>query len=124
MSYNEAELTNVSQNTPDNESANDGIENTPVTPVRNFSDQPPPLTRGDGTSKGSSWTLFGRPTQQDKIVYFSQVAILYVIILFCLINLTIQTPTSERWGNLLSIGIGLMCPNPQFKKPKHERNRS
>lgn len=64
------------------------------------------------------WTLFGRKTQQSKVVFFSQVIILYIIILTCLVNITIGSKDFNLWSTLLASSIGYLLPAPKLKDRK------
>ena len=64
------------------------------------------------------WTLFGRKTQQSKVVFFSQVIFLYIIILTCLVNITIGSKDFNLWSTLLASSIGYLLPSPTLKDRK------
>lgn len=77
----------------------------------------------DNTSRSSSsinkiWKLCGDKIPKSQALFLSQIIILYIIILFCLINLTFNNGRTEMWLGLLCTCIGAMLPQPTFHKPK------
>lgn len=54
---------------------------------------------------------------RNKIVYIVQVLAILVIIVFALINLSLNlTPVNEKlWVSLLASCIGYLLPNPRLK---------
>ena len=65
------------------------------------------------------WTIFGRKTQQSKVVYICQIFILYAIILTCLGNLSAGTDQINLWSTLLASCIGYILPAPKLKTVKN-----
>ena len=74
------------------------------------------LNRGISSSVGTQWTLFGRKTQQSKVVYFTQATILYVLIITSLVNITLESKNLNLWSTLLASAIGYLLPSPQLKE--------
>ena len=64
-----------------------------------------------GTSK---WEWFGYKFPRREVVYFSQIIILYMVILACLFNLSFGNGDSNLWTALLSSAIGILLPNPRI----------
>lgn len=64
------------------------------------------------------WNCFGYSMPKLEVVYFSQIIILYLVIIVCLINLSIRNEGVEVWWSLLSASIGYILPNPSLKKNK------
>ena len=64
------------------------------------------------------WNVFGYHIPKLELVYLSQVIALYIIIITCLVNLSIQNGSSELWCTLLSASIGYLLPNPSLKRDK------
>ena len=76
-----------------------------------------PIDSGSGTGSivvNNKW--FGQPKQE--IVYLCQVILLYIVILTCIVNLSIENGNSNLWTALLSSSLGYMLPNPSMKKSK------
>ena len=69
-------------------------------------------------TSSEKWTLFGQKHRQSKVVYFTQVVILYVIVLTALVNISIGSKDFNLWNTLLSTSIGLILPAPKLKREK------
>ena len=65
-----------------------------------------------------SWQCFGYRVPKSETVYFTQVVLLYIVILTCIVNLSIQNGDSNLWTALLSSSLGYILPNPTLKKNK------
>ncbi len=63
----------------------------------------------------SKWNCFGFKFPRREVVYFSQIIIIYVVILFCLINLTLGTGDSNLWVALLGSCLGYLLPQPSME---------
>ena len=70
------------------------------------------------SERGEVWNVFGYHIPKLEVVYISQVVILYIVIITCLINLSIQSDQTELWCSLLSASIGYLLPNPSIKRDK------
>ena len=90
----------------------DEVEPQGMGPVRSLS---------PSTSRSEQWTLFGRRTQQSKVVFFSQVTILYIIILTCLVNISVGSENFNLWSTLLASSIGYLLPSPKLKDRKNDQ---
>ncbi len=60
------------------------------------------------------WFILGKEVPKQEIVYLSQVIILYIVILTCIINLSIDS-TNQLWSSLLATALGILLPNPSIK---------
>ena len=49
---------------------------------------------------------------QTEIVYFSQITILYIIIIMCIFNLTYKNENKDLWLALLTYCLGCLLPSP------------
>jgi len=67
-------------------------------------------------SINESWQVLGFRVPKNEVVFFSQIVILYIVIITCIINLSISHPLSELWVGLLSSSIGFLLPNPTIKE--------
>ena len=67
-------------------------------------------------SNGDKWHLLGTRVPQAEIVYFSQIIIVYIIIIVSIINLSLENGSTELWISLLSSCIGYALPSPKLKK--------
>lgn len=68
--------------------------------------------------ENQEWNLFGYHIPKMEVVFFSQIFILYVVIITCLINLSLQNGDVELWCSFLSASIGYLLPNPSLKRDK------
>ena len=75
-----------------------------------------PPTDASPTSENQVWSIVGRKIPRSECVYFSQILILYLTIIVCLINLSIGVEESEVWWAMLSSAIGYMLPHPHIKR--------
>ena len=77
---------------------------------------PYPKTDEENRSNGDRWHLLGARIPKVEIVYFSQMIIVYIIIITSIINLSLQNGSTELWISLLSSCIAYALPNPKLKK--------
>ena len=77
-----------------------------------------PYPKSDSETRSSEerWHLLGTRVPKAEIVYFSQMLIVYVIIITSITNLSLQNGSTELWISLLSSCIGYALPNPKLKK--------
>ena len=75
-------------------------------------------TASERSAVTEPWTLFGRKTQRSKVEWLSQVIILYVLILCCLVNITLESKNLNLWCTLLASSIGYLLPSPRLKNRK------
>ena len=69
-------------------------------------------------SRRDSWKFCGYGYNQSQVVYFTQIVILYILILTCIVNLSIKNGDSNLWTALLSSAIGYILPAPKIKQDK------
>ena len=62
-----------------------------------------------------SWMLFGRRTPKSEAVFFSQIILIYIVVITCILNLSISSSNSNLWTALLSGSLGYILPNPSLK---------
>ena len=79
--------------------------------------------RSDTSGHSTVWNIAGRPFQRSAAVFICQVIILYISIITCFINLTVNNGPSELWISLLSLSLGSLLPSPKVKhtsrNPQH-----
>jgi len=81
------------------------------TELRNFYQK---RMESDNTSR---WLLFGQKFPKEEIVYFSQIIILYTIIICSIINITTNCERlNPVWISLLSSSVGYLLPHPKINK--------
>ena len=62
-----------------------------------------------------SWAIFGKRIPKSEMQYITQVIIIYIVIITCIINLSISNGDSNLWTALLSSCLGYILPNPTMK---------
>lgn len=65
-----------------------------------------------------NWQLLGYRVSKSEVVFFTQVVLLYIVIVTCIVNLSIKNGDSNLWTALLSSSLGYILPNPSLKKQK------
>ena len=71
-----------------------------------------------------SWIIFGKHVPKLEVVFFSQIIILYLVIVSAVINLSIQNGDPTLWSTLLGSSIGYVLPNPNLKRHKFVSTQS
>lgn len=61
------------------------------------------------------WECFGKKIPKTEIVYLSQVFIIYLVIITCILNLSLKNGDSNLWTALLSSCLGYILPSPKIK---------
>ena len=71
----------------------------------------------NSSSSNSNWKWMGYNFPKGEAVFFSQVIILYTVVLSCIVNLSISGGEDKDtlWVALLSSCLGYMLPNPSLK---------
>ncbi len=65
-----------------------------------------------------SWIVFGKHIPKREVVFFSQIVILYIVIITAVVNLSIQNGDPTLWSTLLGSCLGYVLPNPSLKSQK------
>jgi hypothetical protein len=60
----------------------------------------------------SSWHCFGREMPKMEVVFFFQIFIIFIVVMTCVINLSINNGNSNLWTALLSSCLGYILPSP------------
>ena len=71
---------------------------------------------GDAPSVSSKWNCFGYRFPRQEVVYFSQIIIIYIVIITCLLNLSFDVGESNLWTALLGSCLGYIMPHPSMNK--------
>jgi len=69
-----------------------------------------------------SWDVFGRKLPKAEIVFFSQVLIIYILVIACIINISLGSD-AELWIVVMSTCLGAILPQPDMKPDKHRHNK-
>ena len=70
------------------------------------------------TGSEPKWTVLGKKCQKSCLVFLCQIVIIYIVIIACIINLSVQNGESTLWTALLSSCLGYILPSPTLKRPK------
>lgn len=76
---------------------------------------------GEEFAGTKAWKFCGADIPKSEIVYFSQVIIIYAIIVTSLYQLAVQdndNPLKHLWTSLLSSSLGYLLPSPTIKRKK------
>ena len=73
---------------------------------------------GDNSLGGHSdrWKCISGRMPRSEIVFFTQVLLIFMVVIFCFVNLTICTDHEQLCIALLGSCLGYLLPNPQLKK--------
>ena len=69
-------------------------------------------SRTSSSSHTTIWEIFGKHMPKSEIVFFSQVVLIYIVVITCIINLTRSEEKAQLWTALLSCCLGYLLPNP------------
>ncbi len=64
----------------------------------------------------STWYVFGHHIPKQEVVFFTQVIILYLVIITSVINLSLHNGDPTLWSTLLGSCLGYVLPNPTIKR--------
>ena len=64
----------------------------------------------------SKWDFLGYKFPRQEVVFFSQIVIIYVVIITSLVNLSLGIGESNLWTALLSSCLGYIMPHPSIKR--------
>ena len=77
------------------------------------------VVRSDTGSSLSRWEICGKKFPKAEVVFFTQVTVLYTVIVVSIYNLTTRNGDSNIWAALLSSCLGYLLPNPSMKRDRH-----
>jgi hypothetical protein len=69
-------------------------------------------------NRSPTWCLFGKEYPKSEITYFSQIIIVFIVIITSILNLSLTSTHQEIWLTLLSSSIGYVLPSPSMTQPK------
>ena len=61
------------------------------------------------------WVLMGTKFPKAEIVFFTQVILIYIVVITSLVNISLGS-TKELWILLLTSCLGYLMPSPSLKK--------
>lgn len=59
--------------------------------------------------------LFKNRIPKETVIYFTQIVIIYIVILSCIVNISLGKGDCGLWSNLLSSCLGYLLPSPTLK---------
>ena len=62
------------------------------------------------------YNALGKQLTKLQVLFIAQVIIIYIVIFYCLVNLSLDNGKTELWVSLLSYSLGCMLPTPKIKK--------
>jgi len=62
------------------------------------------------------WHFFGKSIPKSEIVFGVQVVLIYIVVIACIVNLSLDGDDSKLWTALLASNIGYLLPNPSLKR--------
>lgn len=65
-----------------------------------------------------TWTCCNENVPSNEMVFFAQVIMVYIVIITCIVNLSLQNEPRELWIALLSSSLGYILPSPQLTRIK------
>ena len=76
------------------------------------------IEREESGSGTSLWKFCNRSIPSREVIFFTQVVILYIVVLVSLANLSLSIGNQTLWSSLLSGCLGYLLPSPSIKKKK------
>lgn len=67
------------------------------------------------TSSAQNWECFGKQIPKTEITYFSQIVLIFIIVIASLINISLGSKDTTLWITLLSSSVGYCLPQPKLK---------
>lgn len=67
-------------------------------------------------SASENWMACGYNFPRTEIVFFTQMLLVYAVVITCLVNLTVGNDHHTLWVALLSSSLGYVMPSPKIKK--------
>lgn len=70
----------------------------------------------DVPSDTGPWTCCAKEVPATELVYLSQMITVFLVIVACIVNLSIQNEPHDLWVALLSSSLGYILPAPAMSK--------
>ena len=75
------------------------------------SDHPP-----SSSASNTAWIWCSQVYPRRQIVFFSQVLLVYILVLTALVNITIRPDDTQLWVAVISGAVGYLLPNPKLEE--------
>ena len=66
-------------------------------------------------SSSDTLNLCGKQVFKKELAYYIQITLIYIVVIVCLINISLNHTNTSLWTNLLSSCIGYVLPAPKLK---------
>ena len=70
--------------------------------------------RVQAVEENRRWNICGRFVPKDEIVFFFQVALIYIVVITSIVNLILGSENTHLWITLLSSSLGYIFPAPKL----------
>lgn len=80
------------------------------------------LSHSHSSSSERIWTCCNNDVPSNEMVFISQVVIVYLVIISCIVNLSLQIEPRDLWVALLSSCLGYILPSPSLTRVKPNLN--
>ena len=64
------------------------------------------------------WCLSGHTVSKHQIVFFTQVILVYIVVIASIVNISLGIADQNIWVILLSSAIGYLLPSPSLKNER------
>lgn len=64
----------------------------------------------------NNWTICCSKYPNQQVIFCSQVLLIYIVVITCVLNLTFTDNNVCLWSSLLSGSLGYLLPSPNIKK--------
>ena len=61
------------------------------------------------------WNLCHNNVNKQVVIYVSQIVIIYIVIISCIANISLEKGDTRLWTTLLSSCLGYLLPAPTLK---------
>ena len=75
-------------------------------------------SRSSNLSVESRWKVFGEVCPRREVTFFAQVICIYIVIIACIVNLSLDVGESNLWVALLSSCLGYLLPSPSLRNER------
>lgn len=65
-----------------------------------------------------NWCLSGHKVAKAQIVYFSQVILVYIVVVASIVNISLSIGDQNIWIILMSSALGYLLPSPSIKNER------
>jgi len=70
--------------------------------------------RVQAVEENRRWNICGRFIPKDEIVFFFQVALIYIVVITSIVNLILGSENTHLWIASLSSSLGYILPAPKL----------